>query len=123
MMGALRTAWNQSAVLIVPLADLSLAVVRRVGRGQSPFAPDKGHLHHRLLELGHSHRRAVGLLYYWTALLAFGGVGFAVNRRPWVVLTLLAIGVVIGCVISGVPRAIGNRLRRRAAARASEPAS
>ena len=112
-----------SAVLIVPLADLSLAVVRRVGRGQSPFAPDKGHLHHRLLELGHSHRRAVGLLYYWTALLAFGGVGFAVNRRPWVVLTLLAIGVVIGCVISGVPRAIGNRLRRRAAARASEPAS
>jgi UDP-GlcNAc:undecaprenyl-phosphate GlcNAc-1-phosphate transferase len=102
-------------VLVVPLADLSLAVIRRLRRGQSPFAPDKEHLHHRLLELGHSHRRAVGLLYYWTALIAFGGVGLAVYD-PWPVVELMAIGIVVGAVISGVPRAVRNRVARRRAA-------
>ena len=47
------------SLLIVPLADLVLAVVRRTRAGRSPFAPDKQHLHHRLLEIGHSQRRAV----------------------------------------------------------------
>ena len=47
------------AILLVPFVDLVLAVVRRTRAGRSPFAPDKKHLHHRLLEIGHSHRRAV----------------------------------------------------------------
>jgi UDP-GlcNAc:undecaprenyl-phosphate GlcNAc-1-phosphate transferase len=42
------------AVMAVPLVDLLLAVVRRTRAGRSPFAPDKQHLHHRLLEMGHS---------------------------------------------------------------------
>lgn len=92
------------AVLIVPLADLSLAVVRRVRRGQSPFAPDKQHLHHRLLELGHSQRRAVILLYFWTALLAFGGVGLAIFHGPWVVLGIIAGGAVVGMLMVIIPR-------------------
>ena len=66
------------AVLAVPFVDLLLAVLRRVMRGQSPFAPDKQHLHHRLLELGHSHRRAVLVLYVWSALLALGGVALSI---------------------------------------------
>ena len=52
-------------ILIVPLADLVLAVVRRTRAGRSPFAPDKQHLHHRLLEIGHSHRRAVLIMWLW----------------------------------------------------------
>ena len=44
------------AVMAVPLVDLLLAVVRRTRAGRSPFAPDKQHLHHRLLEMGHSQR-------------------------------------------------------------------
>ncbi|TAK70726.1 MAG: undecaprenyl/decaprenyl-phosphate alpha-N-acetylglucosaminyl 1-phosphate transferase [Actinomycetota bacterium] len=92
------------AVIAVPLLDLLLAVVRRTRARRSPFSPDKLHLHHRLLEMGHSQRRAVLLLYAWTALiagtvvamafvpvwlaLAVGGVGIgtlliAVLRRPW----------------------------------------
>src|SRR5699024_6479243 len=47
------------AMLLVPLVDLMMAVVRRTRAGRSPFSPDKMHLHHRLLEIGHSHRRAV----------------------------------------------------------------
>jgi UDP-GlcNAc:undecaprenyl-phosphate GlcNAc-1-phosphate transferase len=66
-----------AAVMAVPLLDMLLAVVRRTRAGRSPFAPDKQHLHHRLLEMGHSQRRAVLLMYGWTALLAFTAVGLA----------------------------------------------
>ena len=53
------------SILIVPFVDLVLAVVRRTRAGRSPFAPDKQHLHHRLLEIGHSHRRAVLIMWLW----------------------------------------------------------
>lgn len=70
-------------VLLVPLTDLLLAVVRRTRAGRSPFAPDKQHLHHRLLEIGHSHRRAVLLMYAWSALVAFGTFALAVLTGVW----------------------------------------
>ncbi|CAN5756051.1 MraY family glycosyltransferase [soil metagenome] len=62
------------AILLVPFLDLLLAVVRRTRAGRSPFSPDKLHLHHRLLEIGHSHRRAVLLMYTIAGLVAFGTV-------------------------------------------------
>lgn len=62
------------AVMFLPLLDLGLAVVRRLMAGQSPFSADAKHLHHRMLRLGHSHARAVLILYTWTALIAFGSV-------------------------------------------------
>jgi UDP-GlcNAc:undecaprenyl-phosphate GlcNAc-1-phosphate transferase len=60
------------AVLALPFIDLLLAVIRRTRSGQAPWHPDKSHLHHRLLKLGHSHARAVLIMYVWTATLAFG---------------------------------------------------
>ena len=62
------------SILIVPMLDLVLAVVRRTRAGRSPFAPDKQHLHHRLLEIGHSHRRAVLIMWMWAALVSMGTV-------------------------------------------------
>ena len=62
-------------IIAMPAADLVLAIVRRTWRGQSPFAADRGHLHHRLLEIGHSHSRAVLIMYFWSALIAFGALG------------------------------------------------
>jgi len=57
-------------LLGVPLADLVLAVVRRAARrGVSISSADKEHLHHRLMRLGHGHRRTVFILWTWTALL------------------------------------------------------
>jgi UDP-GlcNAc:undecaprenyl-phosphate/decaprenyl-phosphate GlcNAc-1-phosphate transferase len=91
-------------VLAVPLVDLLLAVVRRVKAGRSPFAPDKMHLHHRLLEIGHSHRRAVLIIYFWSALLAFGGVAVAISDDPLTVLSVVAVLAVVALVLSGVPR-------------------
>ncbi len=55
------------AVLLVPLVDFTLAVFRRVRAGRSPFAADRQHLHHRLLDMGHSHMGAVVIFYAWTA--------------------------------------------------------
>ncbi len=69
------------AVIAIPLIDVVMAIVRRTRRGRSPFAPDKEHLHHRLIELGHSQRRAVSLMHAWTALIAFSAV--AVALIPW----------------------------------------
>jgi UDP-GlcNAc:undecaprenyl-phosphate GlcNAc-1-phosphate transferase len=57
-------------ILLVPLLDLLLAVVRRVRRGQSPFAADREHLHHQLQDLGHSHRGAVLVFYHWTTVVS-----------------------------------------------------
>ena len=64
------------AVLIVPLVDFSWAVGRRLRRGMSPFDADRAHLHHRLLDMGHSHQQAVLILYAWTAVLAIGTLMF-----------------------------------------------
>ena len=85
------------AVLAVPFADLLLAVVRRTRARRSPFAPDKQHLHHRLLEIGHSHRRAVLIMYGWTALIAYGAVGFA--RLPMPVAVAVVSAGVVGLVV------------------------
>jgi len=92
------------AVLAVPFVDLLLAVVRRTRSGRSPFAPDKAHLHHRLLEIGHSHRRAVLIMYFWTALLAFGGVAASVSQGPAYVLTAVGVLALVGVAIGAVPR-------------------
>jgi UDP-GlcNAc:undecaprenyl-phosphate/decaprenyl-phosphate GlcNAc-1-phosphate transferase len=86
----------------VPFADLVLAVIRRTRAGRSPFAPDKQHLHHRLLEIGHSHRRAVLIMWLWAALIAFGGVLASLYASrlttlllaAWVVLTVVLTFVV-----------------------------
>ncbi len=92
-----------AAVLFVPLLDLLLAVVRRTRAGRSPFAADKLHLHHRLLEIGHSHRRAVLLIYLWAALLAFGAVALTLFDVYLVVWSIM-LGLLIAVLGSMVPR-------------------
>lgn len=57
-------------ILILPLLDLALAVIRRLRRGQSPFAADREHIHHQLQDLGHGHQGAVLVFYHWTALVS-----------------------------------------------------
>jgi UDP-GlcNAc:undecaprenyl-phosphate GlcNAc-1-phosphate transferase len=82
-------------ILVVPLMDLFLAVVRRGWFDlRSPFSPDKLHLHHRLLEIGHSHRRAVLIMWLWAGLASMGTV--LVSLYPgrtivWVFLGVMAV--------------------------------
>ncbi len=57
-------------ILGVPLFDMAFAFVRRTATRTGFATPDKNHLHHRLLRLGHGHRRSVLILWAWTALLS-----------------------------------------------------
>ncbi|MER5744537.1 MraY family glycosyltransferase [Streptomyces sp. NPDC002225] len=80
------------SVIALPVADLVLAVVRRTWNGMSPFAADKGHLHHRLLQLGHSHRRAVLLMYFWSALFSFGIVAYSARgAKSWMLYGIAGV--------------------------------
>ncbi|ABK52417.1 glycosyl transferase, family 4 [Acidothermus cellulolyticus 11B] len=92
------------AVLFVPLADLLAAVVRRTRAGRVPWAPDKQHLHHRLLELGHSQRRAVLIMYGWSAICAAGVVGLAITQAPLVVAASAGAVVLLALVVIAFPR-------------------
>ncbi|MGW0547231.1 MraY family glycosyltransferase [Streptomyces altiplanensis] len=91
-------------IIAIPVADLLLAIVRRTWQGKSPFAADRGHLHHRLLEIGHSHSRAVLIMYFWSALIAFGAVAYSVHSASmWIVLGIVALSAV-GLVLLLLPR-------------------
>ncbi|MEV0085337.1 MraY family glycosyltransferase [Saccharopolyspora sp. NPDC050642] len=92
-----------AAVLFVPLLDLIMAVVRRTRAGKSPFHADKMHLHHRLLEIGHSQRRAVLLIYLWAAVIAFGAVSLTLFNAV-VVAWVVGLGVLLAAIISVIPR-------------------
>lgn len=75
------------AVLAIPLIDLILAVMRRTFSGRSPFAPDKEHLHHRLLSAGNSHQRTAVIMYSWTATLAIP-VTVAAFTSLWIAVVI-----------------------------------
>ncbi|WP_236794956.1 glycosyltransferase family 4 protein [Amycolatopsis sp. GM8] len=91
------------AVLFLPVLDLLMAIIRRTRRGESPFAADKMHLHHRLLEIGHSQRRAVLLIYLWAGLLGFGAVSLTLFDTA-VVLWIVGAGLVLAIIVSVIPR-------------------
>ncbi|WP_435107654.1 MraY family glycosyltransferase [Nocardiopsis synnemataformans] len=95
-------------VIALPLADLVLAVVRRTLAGKSPFAPDRGHLHHRLLDMGHSHVRAVLLMYLWAGIVAFAAVALSVFDSWVIVLAVTALVATCAVGLIALPR-----LRRR----------
>lgn len=76
-----------AAAISIPMLDLLLAVVRRMRKGQSPFSPDKMHLHHRLLSMGHSHRRVVLVLYTWVSVIAYAAIATTVFPAGFVALT------------------------------------
>ena len=81
------------SLLVVPVVDMVLAVVRRTRAGRSPFSPDKQHLHHRLLEIGHSQRRAVLIMWMWAAIMASGAVLVSLESGAlvWVSLVLMLL--------------------------------
>jgi UDP-GlcNAc:undecaprenyl-phosphate GlcNAc-1-phosphate transferase len=90
-------------VLGVPIIDTFWVIVRRLSSGRSPFSPDRGHIHHRLLDVGLSHRgtvlliyavcatlglmsllvsSSIGVLAFAVALVGFGIVAFMLRRDP-----------------------------------------
>jgi UDP-GlcNAc:undecaprenyl-phosphate GlcNAc-1-phosphate transferase len=125
-----------AAILIIPYTDLLLAVVRRMLAGQSPFDADRMHLHHRLQNMGHSHRQTVLLMYLWAALFSGTVVGLSVLRVDLIYLVLATVGAVIALVLATMPglrpwrstgkRGAGSRKHRRVTVtpvRSAEPSA
>jgi UDP-GlcNAc:undecaprenyl-phosphate/decaprenyl-phosphate GlcNAc-1-phosphate transferase len=86
------------SIMLLPLLDVVWAVARRTARGQRPWHADSQHLHHRMLQIGHGHRRAVLLLWLWAFVVAMGSVSF-VFVPP---LLAAAGGVVMLAVAAGL---------------------
>ncbi|WP_439563694.1 MraY family glycosyltransferase [Microcella sp.] len=97
------------AVLIVPLLDFGLAVLRRLRAGKSPFSADRKHLHHRLLDMGHSHFHAVLIFYAWTAVVAFGALLFLFWAWWWA-LTAMVVGLIACTLVTLAPLSRRKRI-------------
>ncbi len=93
------------SILLLPVLDVVLAVIRRTRRGQSPFKPDAQHLHHRMLMWGHGHRRAVLLLWFWAAGAACGSFSFVFLPPQPAVGLVLAMAALAGFLTFWLPRA------------------
>jgi UDP-GlcNAc:undecaprenyl-phosphate GlcNAc-1-phosphate transferase len=104
------------AILVIPYADLLLAVIRRTAAGKSPFAPDRQHLHHQLLNMGHSHRQSVLLMYLWAALFSGTVVGLSVVRTGLVWLAVVTVAALSALLLATVPQLRPWRTRESGAA-------
>ncbi|GAB2920187.1 undecaprenyl/decaprenyl-phosphate alpha-N-acetylglucosaminyl 1-phosphate transferase [Nonomuraea fastidiosa] len=109
-----------AAILVLPLVDLITAVVRRTSQGLSPFAPDRGHLHHRLLDIGHSQRRSVLIMYAWAFLFAFVVVLMSRQGVPVLLFPVFIVLALAVLVLMAAPRWRG-RGGSRPAPRGDEP--
>jgi UDP-GlcNAc:undecaprenyl-phosphate GlcNAc-1-phosphate transferase len=90
------------AVLVVPLLDFGLAVIRRLRAGKSPFTADRKHLHHRLLDMGHSHLHAVLIFYAWTLVIAVGTLLYMFIPAIWATL-IIGVGLLACIAVTLLP--------------------
>jgi UDP-GlcNAc:undecaprenyl-phosphate GlcNAc-1-phosphate transferase len=128
----LRTAVNRfpeilplllpATILVIPYADLLLAVIRRTRAGLSPLAPDRKHLHHRLLDIGHSHRSSVLIMYLWAALFAGGIVWLSIAKTPLSLLAVTTLAAMLALLMMSMPRLRWWERDRRARTAAAQPA-
>ena len=80
------------AILVLPLLDFALAVIRRLRAGKSPFTADREHLHHRLQDFGHTHLGSVWVFYIWTALISLTCLSFFFFET-WAVALFFGFGL------------------------------
>jgi UDP-GlcNAc:undecaprenyl-phosphate/decaprenyl-phosphate GlcNAc-1-phosphate transferase len=93
-----------ATILVIPYADMLMAVIRRTRAGMSPFAPDRKHLHHRLLDIGHSHRLSVLIMYLWAALFSGLVIWFSTVRTPLFVFGVITLGAILALLLMSMPR-------------------
>jgi UDP-GlcNAc:undecaprenyl-phosphate GlcNAc-1-phosphate transferase len=109
-------------VLALPFIDVMFAIVRRMRRGRPVSHPDKEHIHHRLMDIGHSHRKAVLLMYLWSALISASALALALINGRLVVGMILAGTALVVAATSLLPRMGRSRGARPRHAGAPEPA-
>ena len=86
-------------ILGLPIFDTLFAIVRRVIKGQGIMTPDRGHLHHRLIDMGFSHRSTVIILYGLSAVLAISAITLFISDFIRTLVLILAIALIAGFII------------------------
>jgi len=111
VLSVMGTAKVALALLLlgVPIIDTFWIIIRRVSSGRSPFSADRGHLHHRLLDLGLSHRQAVMVIYGLGVILAISGLLLSGRGQISVFLTVVIVG---GVLLFLLTRRAGQSLER-----------
>jgi UDP-GlcNAc:undecaprenyl-phosphate GlcNAc-1-phosphate transferase len=94
-----------------------MAVLRRMRAGKSPFSADRLHLHHRLLDMGHSHLHAVLIFYGWTFVFSVGCLAF-MFLPGWTAALLLALGLAVCTIVTLAP--LSRRKALEAAAQSTD---
>jgi Flp pilus assembly protein TadB len=89
-------------ILFFPILDTSWAIVRRVAKGKSPFEPDAGHIHHRLLQTGLSQKKVAYLIYAVSASLGLVAASLVKQGNYFLVLagTVLLMAVFFAEVLN-----------------------
>ncbi|MBB4072134.1 MraY family glycosyltransferase [Canibacter oris] len=100
-------------LLAFPFADMILAVFRRLLAGKSPFSPDRKHLHHRLLDYGHSVVQVVFIYYFWTAIAATSCLLVFLLQSYWIPLMVFVSGAFICLLVTLVPAAKARDVLQR----------
>jgi UDP-GlcNAc:undecaprenyl-phosphate GlcNAc-1-phosphate transferase len=100
------------AILLLPLADFTLAVLRRLRAGKSPFTADRKHLHHRLLDMGHSHLQAVLILYSWTTVVSVGFLLFFIAKPYGFAVAFLVVGAILCTFLTLAPLTRRQRMEQ-----------
>ena len=99
-------------VLAVPFTDVIWAIARRLRRRRPVYRPDKEHIHHRLLEIGHTHRQAVLIMYLWSALLSSVALAITfIRSRALVALVVIAIAAILVGTAAPRMRRTNGRVR------------
>jgi UDP-GlcNAc:undecaprenyl-phosphate GlcNAc-1-phosphate transferase len=80
-------------ILGVPIFDTTFAIIRRIVTGRHPFSADRGHLHHRLIDMGFNKKQSVRILYAVSALLGISSIMFVMQK---IVYTIIIIVVSLG---------------------------
>ena len=111
-----------AAIFIIPYADLMFAIIRRTRAGKPIMAADRQHLHHRLLNIGHSYRQSVLIMYLWAALFSVTVVSLSIVRTPSVVFIAATAVAVPGPAVAGRPGPPVASTARRAGVRAGKRA-
>ena len=109
-------------MLGLPIFDTCFAIFRRVAHGQSPMAPDRGHIHHRLIDMGFSQKQAVAVLYIISAILGLSAVvltTIGVVRAMLFLFALCTAGAVAGKLY--LDRTSGNTSPSSGGTRVAKP--
>src|SRR3984893_8254988 len=94
----------RAAIFVTPYADLMFAIIRRTRAGKPLMAADRQHLHHRVLNIGHSYRQSVLIMYLWAALFSVTVVSLSVVRTRLVVFVVATAVAVLTLLPVTMPR-------------------